>query len=170
MSLSDVQAVIDSAKSRGIDPLERFVRRRLPDASADQVQDATALALEIIESIPIFLARADQEARHRRIGPLVTPVLDHAKRYFLHPVDLIPEMTQGLPGLLDDTYLVLRVLENLDHGPERFLDWNLDHPLDFLRRLVGDDVARKLDARSLNAMQELSQDLRVFRDQATHPA
>ena len=29
----------------------------------------------------------------------VGPILERAARYFLSPVDLIPEMTQGLPGL-----------------------------------------------------------------------
>jgi hypothetical protein len=64
---------------------------------------------------------------------------------------MIPEMTLGLAGLLDDTYLLLRILKNLDRGPDPFLAWDLDHPLAFLRRLIGEEVARKLDERSIEA-------------------
>jgi uncharacterized membrane protein YkvA (DUF1232 family) len=170
VAIDDIQAVIESAKSRGVEPLRRFVRSRLPDATDVEVRDAAALAVEIIESVPIFLARADQEAEERRLEAVIGPILDHVERYFLQPVDLIPEMTQGLVGLLDDCYLVLRILENLDRGPDRFLGWDLAHPLHFLRRLVGEDVARQLDQRSLDAMGEISQDLSRFWDQVSHRA
>jgi uncharacterized membrane protein YkvA (DUF1232 family) len=168
--INDIQAVVDSAKSRGIEPLQRYVRRRLPEATEGEVKDAADLALEIIESVPIFLARADQEAAARNLDSVISPILEHVKQYFLQPMDLIPEMTHGLVGLLDDSYLVLRILENLDRGPDRFLDWDLAHPLHFLRRLVGEDVARQLDERSLDAMGEISQDLTKFWDQVSHRA
>ena len=60
VSISDVQAVIDSAKSRGTKSLERLIRKRLCEATDAEVRDATELALEIIESVPLFLARAGQ--------------------------------------------------------------------------------------------------------------
>lgn len=170
MSLTDVQAVIESAKSRGTEPLQRWVRRRLPEATESEVREATDLAVEIIESVPIFLARGRQEAEERHLDAVVTPILEHVERYFLQPMDLIPEMTHGLVGLLDDSYLVLRILENLDRGPDRFLDWDLGHPLHFLRRLIGEDVARKLDERSLDAMSEISHDVRAFWNQVSHQA
>jgi uncharacterized membrane protein YkvA (DUF1232 family) len=170
VSLTDIQAVIESAKSRGVEPLLRYVHKRLPEAPEAEVRDATELAVEIIESVPIFLARADQEAHERQMDSVITPILGHVERYFLQPMDLIPEMTHGMVGLLDDTYLVLRILENLDRGPDRFLDWDLAHPLRFLRRLIGEEVARKLDERSLDAMGEMSQDLSRFWDQVSHQA
>jgi uncharacterized membrane protein YkvA (DUF1232 family) len=170
VSISDVQAVIDSAKSRGTESLERLIRERLREATDTEVRDATDLALEIIESVPLFLARAGQEAEQRQLTSVVTPLMNHAEGYFVQPVDLIPEMTQGLAGLLDDSYLVLRILHNLDRGPDRFLDWDLGHPLDFLRRLVGEEVARKLDVRSLDAMQEIVYDIDPFRDEASYQA
>ena len=170
MRLNDIQAVVDSAKSRGIEPLRRYVRRRLPEASEGEVREATELAIEIIESVPIFLARADQEAAERQLDSVIDPILEHVEQYFLQPMDLIPEMTQGLVGLLDDSYLVLRILENLDRGPDRFLDWDLAHPLHFLRRLVGEEVARQLDQRSVDAMGEISQDLTRFWDKVSHRA
>ena len=170
MTIRDIEAVIQSAKSRGVGSLERWVRRHLPEATDGEVREATELAVEIIESVPIFLARGRQEAEERHLDAVISPILDHVERYFLQPMDLIPEMTQGLVGLLDDSYLVLRILENLDRGPDRFLDWDLAHPLHFLRRLIGEDIARKLDERSLDAMSEISQDMRAVWDQISHRA
>lgn len=170
MSLADIQAVIDSAKRRGADPLVRFARLRLSEATDAEVRDAAALAIEIIESVPLFLARAGQEARERNLDAVVGPLLDHLERYFLEPMDLIPEMTQGLVGLLDDSYLVLRMLHYLDRGPDRFLDWDLDEPLRFLRRMVGEEIARRLDRRALDAMHEIAYDVDRFRDVVSHRA
>jgi uncharacterized membrane protein YkvA (DUF1232 family) len=170
MSLEDVQAVIDSAKARGLENLEGFIRMRAPKMSDGKIAEAAEVAVEIIESVPIFLARAAQEARHRKMVKTVQPVLDHAERYFLRPVDLIPEMTMGLAGLLDDTYLVLRILKNLDQGPEPFLDWDLEFPLAFLRGLVGHDIGSKLDTLSVAAMEEVSQQLALVWEQVAHDA
>ena len=170
MSLEDIQAVIDSAKARGVDHLEGFIRQRVPQMTEAKVQEAAEVAIEIIESIPIFLARASQEARSRQMVRTVQPVLDHAERYFLRPMDLIPEMTLGLAGLLDDSYLVLRILQNLDRGPEPFLDWDLKFPLAFLRGLVGREIGSKLDALSVAAMEEVSQQLALVWEQASHEA
>ena len=169
--LTDIQAVIESAKSRGgMEALERYIQKRLPEAEEAEVKEAAEVALEIIESIPIFLARARQEAAQRGLRSVVGPLLDHAEQYFLQPVDLIPEMTQGLAGLLDDSYLLIRILENLDRGPERFLDWDLKHPLAFLRSLIGLDVSRKLDAIALDAMQQVSEHLNDLWTRMSHPA
>lgn len=170
MSMEDVQAVIDSAKARGMDQLETYIRRRAPALPDDQVHEAAEVAVEIIESVPIFLARASQEARQRRMVKTVQPVLDQVERYFLRPVDLIPEMTQGLAGLLDDTYLVLKILQNLDKGPQPFLDWDLDFPVAFLRGLVGDEIGSKLDNLSMAAVQEVSHHLNLLWEQTAHEA
>jgi uncharacterized membrane protein YkvA (DUF1232 family) len=170
MSLQDIQAVIDSAKSRGMGHLEGFIRRKAPNLPPEKIQETAEVAVEIIEAVPVFMARAAQEARSRQMVATVQPVLDHAERYFLRPVDLIPEMTQGLAGLLDDTYLVLRVLENLDRGPQKFLDWDLEFPVAFLRSLVGEEIADKLDAISVAALQEVSQQLALVWEQVAHEA
>ena len=159
MDLRDVQAVIASARARGTEPLERWIRRRLRDPDENEVREAGAVAIEIIETVPVFLARAAQEAEERNLVPVVRPLLDRAVIYFTRPVDLIPEMTHGLAGLLDDTYLVLRILENLEQGPTPFLDWDLEAPLAFLRGLLGETMARQLDDLSILAMQEVSHEL-----------
>lgn len=169
--LTDVQAVIESARARGgMDMLERFIRRRLPEAEEAEVKEAAEVATEIIESIPVFLARARQEAGQRGLQNVVGPLLDHAEHYFLQPVDLIPEMTQGLAGLLDDSYLFIRVLQHLDKGPEPFLDWDLEYPAQFLRTLVGPDISRRLDVIVVDAVQQVSQHLNELWARMSHPA
>ena len=93
VKLDEIQAVIDSAKARGIDQLTAYVRGRLPRASDQDVNDTAEIVLEIIESVPLILAAAAQGAHEQNLGHVVQPVLDRAARYFLHPVDLMPEMT-----------------------------------------------------------------------------
>jgi uncharacterized membrane protein YkvA (DUF1232 family) len=170
VNLQDIQAVIDSAKARGDEPLERFVRKRLPEATDEEVQEAVDVAIEVIESVPILLARAHQEAVRKNLAPVVDPLLEHAARYFLQPMDLIPEMTQGLAGLLDDTYLIFRMLQNLEKGPDRLVNWDLEHPTRLLERLLEPSMARQLDAIALIAMQEVETHLTTLWGQMGHSA
>lgn len=169
--LADIQAVIASAKARGgVESMERHLHKTLRGSSDVQVREAAELAVEIVDSIPIFLARAHQEAQRRGLASVVGPLLDQAERYFLQPLDLIPEMTQGLPGLLDDAYLVIRVLQNLEKGPEPFLDWDLEFPAKFLRTSVGAVVAERLDSIAADAMQEVSTHLTELWSRMAHDA
>lgn len=170
-SLPDILAIIESAKVRGgIGSLERFIRKALPDAEQDEVEEAAEVALEVIESIPVFLARARQEAAHRGLASVVNPLLEHAEQYYLQPLDLIPEMTLGLAGLLDDSYLVIHVLQSLEKGPETFLDWDLEYPALFLQRLIGPAITQRLDKIAEQAMEEVSIQLRRLWHQLAHPA
>jgi uncharacterized membrane protein YkvA (DUF1232 family) len=170
-TLTDVQAVIESARTRGgEESLERYIQRRLPEAEEAELREAASVAEEIVDSIPVFLARAHQEADERGLRSVVDPLLDLAERYFLQPMDLIPEMTQGMPGLLDDAYLVIRILQNLDKGPEPFLDWDLDDPARFLRTLVGEGVGQRLDAIADDAMEQVSEHLQELFAHLSHPA
>ncbi|MBI4538358.1 MAG: DUF1232 domain-containing protein [Gemmatimonadetes bacterium] len=147
--------MITSAKARGLEPLERMVRRRLPEASEEEVRQTVDLAVEVVETVPVLLALARQEAETQGLQDVVLPILRHAEGYFVRPVDLIPEMTQGMVGLLDDTYLVLRLLQSLERSPQPLLGCPLEEPLFFIRRLVGDEMSRRLDILSLQAMQEV---------------
>jgi hypothetical protein len=169
--LADVLAVIESAKAReGMEALRRFIAKALPEAEDDEIAEAAEVALEIIESVPVFIARARQAADEKNLSSVVNPLLDHAERYYLQPLDLIPEMTQGLPGLLDDSYLVIRILENLEKGPQPFLDWDLEYPARFLERLMGAAITRRLDRIALEAMHEVSSQLSELWTRMAHPA
>jgi uncharacterized membrane protein YkvA (DUF1232 family) len=170
-TLADIAAIIESAKARdGRAALERHVAKTLPAANDKEVHEAVEVATEIIDSIPVFLARARQEARTRGLESVAGPLLDQAELYFLRPLDLMPEMTQGLVGLLDDSYLVVRTLESLDKGPQPFLDWDLDYPARFLRRLIGAPVAQRLDDIALQKMREVSAELSDMWNRMAHEA
>jgi len=170
-SISDVLAIIESAKARGgLDSLEQFIAKALPESDEAEVTEAAEVALEIIESVPVFLARARQEADERGLTSVVYPLLRHAERYYVQPMDLIPEMTRGLPGLLDDSYLVIRIIEHMDKGPQEFLDWDLAYPSRFLQRLMGPAIAQRLDRIAEEAMEEVSTQLAELWEQMAHQA
>ncbi|NNF26125.1 MAG: DUF1232 domain-containing protein [Gemmatimonadetes bacterium] len=170
MNLDDIQAVIDSAKARDDGRLAIFVRECVPEATEQEVADAAEVAVEVIESVPILLARAAQAADERRLRVVVMPLLEKAARYFIDPVDLIPEMTQGLAGLLDDTYLSLRILENMNRGPEPLFDAEFDEPLRFLRRLVGKPISTRLDLAAIQALEEVSSHVSQVWEEMGHSA
>lgn len=170
-TLADIAAIIESAKARdGRASLEKHIAKTLPEATADEVRQAAEVATEIIDSIPVFLARARQEAHTRGLESMAGPLLDQAELYFLRPVDLIPEMTKGLVGLLDDSYLVVRTLERLDGGRQPFLDWDLEYPSRFLKRLIGGVVARRLDDIASQKMREVSAQLSDLWSRMAHEA
>ena len=160
MNLEEIQAVIDSAKARGTDQLATYVRGRMPEVSDQDIDDTAEVLLEIIESVPLVLAAAAQGAKEQNLGRVVQPVLDRAARYFLHPLDLMPEMALGLPGLLDDTYLVFRILQVLEEGPEPLVEWDLEHPISLIRSLLEDTIGQQLDAISSLAFEEVADDVR----------
>lgn len=170
MNLAEIQAVIESAKARGTASLVKFIRESLPEATDAEVFEATDTAVEIIETVPVLLATVAQEAGDRDLGVVVQPVLDHAERYFLAPMDILPEMTMGLAGLLDDAYLVLKVLENLQSGPEPLTDWDLEYPIKFIRRLVGEKIGRQLDAVAMAALHEISENVNQVWNLMAHEA
>ena len=59
--MGDLLAVIASAKARGgVESLERWLRKQLPEATNEEVSEAADVCVEIIDSIPVFLARAHQ--------------------------------------------------------------------------------------------------------------
>ena len=142
----------------------------LPEAEDAEVREAAEVALEVIESVPVFLARARQASHERGLSAVVLPLLERAEQYYLQPVDLLPEMTLGLPGLLDDSYLIIRIIENLEKGPQPFLDWDLEYPARFLQRLMGPAIAQRLDRIAERAMDEVSSQLTELWQRLAHPA
>lgn len=160
MNVSDIQAVVASARARDTGSLERLVRRLDLDLSEVEVSRRVERALEIIDELPVLLGQAEARAEARGISPAVAPILARAEEYFLRPVDLIPEMTQGLAGLVDDAYFVARLLHTLGQGPDPLLEEDLGERLAFLRTLMGSEVARRLDRLSVQTLLETEKDLR----------
>ena len=83
VNLADVRAVIDSAKVRDEGRLEDFIRATSPNSTDREVADAASVAIEVVETVPLLLARAAQAAEERGLGVVVNPLLDHAARYFI---------------------------------------------------------------------------------------
>lgn len=165
--ISNVQAVIDSAKARDSGKLQRFIAARVPEADEAEVAEASESALAVIETVPILLLEALRVARERGVARMVDPLLERAARYFVDPVDLIPEMTHGVPGLLDDAYLSIKILQHLNSGPQTFLEWDFDQPLGYLRALVGPEIAGRLDDLSVQALRDVSESVtQVWREMA----
>ncbi len=168
--LEDVHAVIQSAKARDRGRLAEAVQARVPGADDETVRQMSASALATIESIPALLILADDEAQRLGITRVVRPLLRYAVRYFVEPMDVVPEMTKGVAGLLDDAYLSLKILEHINSGPTPLFTWEFESPLRFLGELLGPDVSRKLDRRSIAALNEVSEQVNEVWSALARPA
>lgn len=157
--MEDVRAVIDSAKKRDQGQLEALVRRNYPDRTDDEVREGIDSVTAIIDSVPALLALADAEAERRGISRTVRPVLGRAVRYFVAPIDVVPEMTQGLAGLVDDAYLAIRILEHVNSGPKPLIGWEFDEPLELLRSLLSRADVATLDNESVATLDAVSEEV-----------
>ncbi|MCA9737454.1 MAG: hypothetical protein R3E98_10140 [Gemmatimonadota bacterium] len=157
LPLDDVRAVIASAKARETGGFLALVRSRHPDVSDAGLQDLADRTLALIEEVPLLMERAVAGARGRDLESVVEPVVAHAARYFTAPIDAIPEMTQGLAGLIDDAYFVLRVLSLLEAGPGTVLGIDLSGRIAFLRDLLGPRLAEQLDRTTGQALEAVTE-------------
>lgn len=160
--VDDVRAVIASATTRGTAPLERFIANRFPEAGGAEVEALVDRSIEIIESVPDLLAQAEDVAAERNLQHLFDPVLALTTRYFVSPIDILPEMTHGLAGLLDDAYLVLRTLTHLEEGSGFFLERSLEEPADVLSNILGEAMTRRLDAVLRTAIRDAESHVAAF--------
>lgn len=157
--MEDVKAVIESAKTRDTGQLEALLRTRFPEGDEEQITEGIKSVTAIVDSVPALLALADAEAERRGISRMVRPVLGRAVRYFVAPLDIVPEMTQGMAGLVDDAYLALRLIEHVNSGPQRLIGWEFDEPLQLLRGLLTSDVRAQLDRESFAALDAVSDEV-----------
>ncbi len=157
--MEDIRAVIDSAKAREHGQLEALVRKQFPEGTEEQIREGVESVTAIVDSVPALIALADQEAERRGIARMVRPVLGRAVRYFVAPIDVVPEMTQGLTGLIDDAYLAIRILEHVNSGPKPLIGWEFDEPLQLLRGLLTPGVIEVLDRESVAALNAVSKEV-----------
>ena len=157
--VQDVRAVIDSAKARDTGQLEASLRERRPDATEEEVAEGIASVTAIIDSVPALIAMADEEAHRRGLSRVVRPLLGHAVRYFVSPLDEVPEMTRGLAGLVDDAYVSFKILDHLNAGPSPLFRWDFDEPLQVLRNALTEHVAQTLDDQATDALREIADDV-----------
>jgi uncharacterized membrane protein YkvA (DUF1232 family) len=154
--MEDVRAVIESAKARDKGQLEALIRKRFPEGTEEQIREGVESVTAIVDSVPALLALADSEAERRGLARMVRPVLGRAVRYFVAPIDMVPEMTHGLAGLVDDAYLAIRLIEHVNSGPQPLIGWEFDEPLDLLRALLTPNVINLLDRESFATLDAVS--------------
>jgi uncharacterized membrane protein YkvA (DUF1232 family) len=159
MSQTDtIRAIITEQSSRDGSALflVNAVRSRMGSgASQAEVHDAVGFCRDIITSVPVLIDRVREAAEANGVAPLVEPVLAHAERYFLLPVDALPEALLGELGLLDDAYLALSVIRLVQSDEQPLIEIDLTPPLSFLEKLLGDDVLEQLQAEKTKAFESL---------------
>ncbi|MEC9241638.1 MAG: hypothetical protein VYA48_03190, partial [Gemmatimonadota bacterium] len=58
------------------------------------------------------------------------------------------------------TYLVFRILQVLEEGPEPLVEWDLDDPTALIRKLLEHSVGQQLDAIAALKFEEVADDVR----------
>ena len=155
MHTERIRALIEEGKSaerqtgmlrRALTHLATVDRRGLKEAEmqkvinfvSDYVEHALALMM-LIENAAANIDRLQE----------VQPVLDAAENYFLAADDTIPDHF-GLIGLMDDAYLIHRLLQALSddyksQSGESLLPLETHEDNAFIRRLIGEPFASILD-------------------------
>lgn len=117
---------------------------------------------DYIEHAPALLDHITDTARKAGFYGLISHILDEAEQYFLQPFDLIPDHL-GLLGLIDDAYVVHRIIQELSNRFQRQAGYSLV-PSDLtnanllIRNLIGEPHASTLDnAINLTLSQPLIQ-------------
>ncbi len=157
VDVTGIEAVIDSAARRDEGRLKTYLRDRLPKQPTDEeLEEACTTAMECIQLVPTVLKSVSLAGKEKGLSTSVEPLLQYVVTYFVAPIDLIPEMTQGLAGLLDDTYLALKLVHSLNQTEEPLEDANYELPLAFLESLIGSKVAQSLDNYTWEALKEIA--------------
>jgi hypothetical protein len=87
----------------------------------------------------------------------IKPILQAVESYIRRPDDEIDEQRNGLGGLLDDAYLVGRVLEQMaESGLPLPVDFDLAAFNSFTALILGEDVVRRLHQRLADAVTKAS--------------
>ena len=142
MKIDQIQTVIAESKSKGLGPLRELLWAQLGEVTTETVMETENRLVSLVESMPDRIQTAHNYATENDLTDQVQPLLDEVVRYFLEPMDLIPEMALGMIGLLDDAYVTLKIMNVLPEGC-RPADSKSD--LDLLRTMLGDNFSNQLD-------------------------
>jgi len=85
-------------------------------------------------------------------------------------IDWDPEEDLGMGPPVQERIPRDQLLQNLDKGPQPFLDWDLEFPVAFLRGLLGEEIGGKLDTLSVAALEDVSQHLNLLWEQVSREA
>lgn len=133
--------------------LRRFFQSHLPDLQArlclpgDNPVDALVdFARRYIDAVPEFLS----DIAARCTGPDTSRFLNIAEDFFLAPPEMIEE-EEGLKALLDEAFLVQRLVEELNdrqrvRGEPPLLRLDVTRANIIVHHLLGDPLAAQLEA------------------------
>ena len=154
MRSDQLYQIIREANQVHADEIGDFIRRVIGEEP--ESTRAILYAQEIIEGIPELLSEAAISAEVRGVGLLVQPLLDHAAEYFLNPIDHAPELAFGVPGLLDDAYLALRLIHMVQEVYQPLVRADIAAQLEFLRRLLGPTLVLEMEAEAGRAVMRMA--------------
>lgn len=113
-----------------------------------------------IAQVPDTLEAAQAVAESANMRAQLLPVLKVAEAFFLQPPDL-PADHQGMLALLDEAYLVHRLVEEVNdryiaHGGEPLLPLDTTRANVIVHQLLGDGFANQLDLAVNSAVEALA--------------
>ena len=126
----------------------------------DPLDTLQAFAEGYIAEVPDTLEAAQAVAASANMRPQLLPVLKVAEAFFLQPPDL-PADHQGMLALLDEAYLVHRLVEEINdryiaHGGEPLLPLDTTRANVIVHQLLGDEFANQLDQAVISAVEGLA--------------
>lgn len=154
----EIRATIQAAlqKERETQQLRARLAQRLPQLQEklvlpekDPVSALMAFITGYIESVPGCLNLVTVVSKRQGFFDYAAPFLHLAEDYFLQPPDALPQ-DGGLEALLDEAFLALRLLEEVNDHHIRHLQRPL-LPLDMteaniiVHHLLGDEFATRLE-------------------------
>ncbi|WP_022962066.1 hypothetical protein [Halopseudomonas pelagia] len=126
----------------------------------DPLDTLQRLAEGYIAEVPDTLEAAQAVADSANMRAQLLPVLKVAEAFFLQPPDL-PADHQGMLALLDEAYLVHRLVEEVNdryiaHGGEPLLPLDTTRANVIVHQLLGDTFANQLDLAVNTAVEGLA--------------
>lgn len=130
---------------------------QLPDADAKGV--LTRFVTAYIEQVPDLLDAANDVAREAGIEDQIKPVLKIAEQFFIQPPAIMEGHT-GLDGLLDEAYLALRLVEEVNdlyikHFGQPLIPLDMTVANLITHQLIGEEFANQLDEAVHHAVDEM---------------
>lgn len=130
---------------------------QLPDADAKGV--LTRFVTAYIEQVPDLLDAANDVAREAGIEDQIKPVLKIAEQFFIQPPAIMAGHT-GLDGLLDEAYLALRLVEEVNdlyikHFGQPLIPLDMTVANLITHQLIGEEFANQLDEAVHHAVDEM---------------
>ncbi len=124
------------------------------------INDCQRFIIQYIEHIPDLLDHINSVAIEKGVSNEVLPILNSAEKYFLNPIDIIPDRW-GLLGRMDDAYLTHCLIQSLsDRYKARtgnsLVPVDLKEANKMVRALIGEPQAGMLDEAIQEALGESS--------------